>query len=58
MLYDLYRKQKTSPQKAMEGQFLFGIYRLEEWKGLVEAFRVFTGDPCGAESHGSKPHAA
>ena len=38
MLYDLYRKQKTSPQKAMEGQFLFGIYRLEEWKGLVEAF--------------------
>lgn len=43
MLYDLYRKQKTSPQKAMEGQFLFGIYRLEEWKGLVEAFGFSPG---------------
>ena len=38
MLYDLYRKQETSPQEAKEGQFLLGIYKQEEWKALVEAF--------------------
>ena len=43
MLYDLYRKQKTSPQKAMEGQFLYGIYTLVQWKGLEEAFGFSPG---------------
>ena len=38
MLYDLYRKQETSPQEAKEGQFLLGIYKQEEWKPIVEAF--------------------